>query len=210
MTPRLSIGIDILDRRLDGGLPSGSLVLLTAPAASQSELFLYEFTRPRGTLWLSFLRPQSAVERGLNSTPVNTPSQGPTVVAATDDTPLKTATNALNGLPGRSNVILDPINTAEQLTFARYRDFLTHMDTILTDSSSLGFLHGFPNPDHTQARQTTAHFADVIFSLEFDTDGRSITTQLTVRKFRNGTRPSDPIKVDLASGVEVDTTRDIA
>ncbi|PSP59844.1 transcriptional regulator, partial [Halobacteriales archaeon QH_7_66_37] len=42
MADRLRTGIDVLDRKLGGGLPAGSMVTLSASPRSQAELFLYE------------------------------------------------------------------------------------------------------------------------------------------------------------------------
>ena len=62
MTGRLSTGIDILDRQLDGGIPPGSIVLLAADPASQSELFPYELTAARATTYLTTIRSAPAVQ----------------------------------------------------------------------------------------------------------------------------------------------------
>ena len=59
MVERLRTGIEVLDRKLDGGIPAGSIVALTADPASQAELFLYELTATRGTLYLSLDRTGS-------------------------------------------------------------------------------------------------------------------------------------------------------
>ena len=72
MVNRLRTGIDVLDRKLDGGIPEGSIVALTADPASQAELFLYELTATRGTLWLSLDRTATAVQASIEQTPAET------------------------------------------------------------------------------------------------------------------------------------------
>ena len=72
MTDRLRTGIDVLDRKLDGGIPAGSMVTLSAPPSSQAELFLYELTATRGTLWLSLNRTAEAVTDSVEATPTET------------------------------------------------------------------------------------------------------------------------------------------
>ena len=62
MAERLRTGIDVLDRKLDGGLPAGSIVVLNATPASQAELFLYELTATRGTLYKYIKNVRSASE----------------------------------------------------------------------------------------------------------------------------------------------------
>ncbi len=65
MVGRLDTGIDVLDRKLDGGLPPGCIVAYTADPASQSELLLYELTAARGTLYLSTERSDDAVRHAI-------------------------------------------------------------------------------------------------------------------------------------------------
>ena len=49
----LSTGIEVLDRKLGGGVPKGTIIALSALPASQSELFLYEMAAVRETVYLT-------------------------------------------------------------------------------------------------------------------------------------------------------------
>jgi KaiC/GvpD/RAD55 family RecA-like ATPase len=69
MAGRLRMGIDVLDRKLDGGVPPGSIVAYVADPASQSELLLYELTAARRTLYLTTQRSTEAVEDALARSP---------------------------------------------------------------------------------------------------------------------------------------------
>jgi hypothetical protein len=61
---RLSTGVPVLDRKLDGGITSGSTVALCAPPASQAELSLTEFPASRPTLYLTTDRDEETVSTG--------------------------------------------------------------------------------------------------------------------------------------------------
>lgn len=63
---RLATGVSVLDRRLDGGFPVGSVVVLSADPASQSELFVNTFASVHECLYLTTVRSASAVEDGLD------------------------------------------------------------------------------------------------------------------------------------------------
>lgn len=65
MADRVATGIDVLDRKLAGGLPPGTIVAYTARPASQSELLLYQLTAARRTLYLSTQRSAEAVSHAM-------------------------------------------------------------------------------------------------------------------------------------------------
>ena len=75
MENRLRTGIDVLDRKLNGGIPSGSIVALCARPASQAELFLYELTATRGALYLSLDRTGDAVTHSIREADARTQFQ---------------------------------------------------------------------------------------------------------------------------------------
>ncbi|PSP78445.1 transcriptional regulator [Halobacteriales archaeon QS_1_68_20] len=209
MSARLPTGIDILDRKLEGGIPAGSIVALTAEPASQAELLLYELTAARGTLYLSTGRSDQAVQDGLERTPTRTGS--PTVRHIGDDgEPLDQANQLIRALPESANLIIDTADPLERREAVRYRNFLNELQTQMVNTEGLAFLHcldGVAPPDN---RDITHYMADVVFELETILNGEQIENRLVVPKFRGGKALTEAIKLEMTEQVSVDTSRDIA
>ncbi|PSQ43765.1 transcriptional regulator [Halobacteriales archaeon QS_9_68_42] len=112
MSDRLPTGIDVLDRKLNGGIPPGSIVALCAQPASQAELFLYELTATRGTLYLSLNRTGEFVSNSIDN--AETSTGDPTVRDVTGEAPLDNTTKLVSALPEESNLIVDPVDTLDE------------------------------------------------------------------------------------------------
>jgi KaiC/GvpD/RAD55 family RecA-like ATPase len=198
MSDRLRTGIDVLDRKLDGGMPAGSIVVLNASPASQAELFLYELTATRGTLYLSLNRSEQAIRDSLEHSPANTGE--PTVRHVSGEAPLDNASKLVSALPEASNLIIDPLNVLEeQEPPSRFRSFMNDLQNHIFNTGSLPGL-----------RDTTEHFADVIFQMDTRIQSDEVENVLSVPKFRGGRAPTNVIKLNLAEEVSIDTSRDIA
>jgi archaellum biogenesis ATPase FlaH len=209
MTNRLRTGIDVLDRKLDGGLPAGSMVALTASPSSQAELFLYELTATRGTLWLSLNRTAEAVSDSIENTPAETGD--PTVRHISGEAPLDNAGKLISALPETSNLIVDPLDVLEsQEPPSRFRSFMNDLQNHIFNTNSLAILHCLEGRSVPPLRDTTEHFADVIFYLETATTRDEVVNRLSIPKFRGGRAPNDVIKLNLVEDVSIDTSRDIA
>jgi KaiC/GvpD/RAD55 family RecA-like ATPase len=209
MVNRLRTGIDVLDRKLDGGIPAGSIVALTAQPASQAELFLYELTATRGTLWLSLDRTAESVTASIEQTPANTGD--PTVRHISGEAPLDNAGKLVSALPETSNLIVDPLDVLEaQEPHSRFRAFMNDLQNHIVNTGSLGILHCLDGRAVPPLRDTTEHFADVVFELKTRTTGDEVENKLAIPKFRGGRAPNDVIKLDLVEQVTIDTSRDIA
>jgi KaiC/GvpD/RAD55 family RecA-like ATPase len=209
MSDRLRTGIDVLDRKLDGGLPAGSMVALAAEPASQAELFLYELTATRGTLWLSLNRTAEAVTDSIENTPTETGD--PTVRHISGEAPLDNAGKLVSALPETSNLIVDPLDVLEsQEPPSRFRSFMNDLQNHIFNTNSLAILHCLSGRSVPPLRDTTEHFADVVFELRTSTDGDEVENRLAIPKFRGGQAPADIIKLDLVEEVSIDTSRDIA
>jgi hypothetical protein len=209
MVNRLHTGIDVLDRKLGGGIPEGSMVALCAQPASQAELFLYELTATRGTLYLSLDRTAAAVTNSIEQTPTETGD--PTVRHISGEAPLDNAGKLVSALPETSNLIIDPLDVLEsQEPPSRFRSFMNDLGNHIDNTGSLGIVHCLDGREVPPLRDTTEHFADVVFQLDTVTTGDEVENRLAIPKFRGGRAPTDVIKLDLVEQVSIDTSRDIA
>lgn len=209
MVTRLQTGIEVLDRKLEGGIPAGSIAVLSASPSSQGELFLYELTATRGTLWLSLNRSAEAVTTSIANTPTETGD--PTVRQIPGEAPLDNTGKLVSALPETSNLIIDPIDVLEsQEPPSRFRSFMNSLQTHISNTNSLAILHCLEGHSVPPLRDTTEHFADVVFHLTTEVRSDEVSNRLSVPKFRGGKAPAETIKLNLVEEVTVDTTRDIA
>jgi KaiC/GvpD/RAD55 family RecA-like ATPase len=207
MASRLPTGISVLDRQLDGGIPPGSILLLSADPASQSESLLYEIAAARGTLYVTTVRSEQAVRDavdryrgGIDRLSVRDAGTYP---------PIDNATRLVKDLPENANLIVDVVDPLEDAEPTRYRTFLNELQTHMVNTGSIGVLHAMHGED-TSNRSLTEHMADVVFDLRTDTSGSQIVNRLAVPKFRGGSALEETIKLKLTDGVTIDTSRDIA
>ncbi|SFC32552.1 RecA-superfamily ATPase, KaiC/GvpD/RAD55 family [Halobiforma haloterrestris] len=208
MVDRLETGIDVLDRKLDGGLPPGYIVAYTADPASQSELLLYELTAARGTLYLTTERSDGVVRHTLECSPSAVGS--PTVRHVSSDAPLEEATRLVEALPDGANLVVDTMNVLERSDREEYVTFLNELKEKMTETGSIAMLHCLRERETPDNRSHTYHAADAVFDLQTDVSGTEIENHLTIPKFRHGGQPVESIKLELTEEVAIDTSRDIA
>jgi archaellum biogenesis ATPase FlaH len=208
MSEHLPTGIGVLDQRLGGGIPSGSIIALSAPPASQAELLLYEFTAPRETLYLTLDRTELGVADSFRRTAVETGT--PTVQYVADDGRTDHAIELLGGLPERSTVVVDPHSAIEREGRSDFFEFMTQLRLHVIDTDSLAVLHCLDGRNTPPLRDSTEHLADVVFELTTDVAGATVENRLAVPKFRGGRALTETLKLRLTDSVAVDTSRDIA
>jgi KaiC/GvpD/RAD55 family RecA-like ATPase len=208
MTRRLPTGIDVLDRTLSGGIPTGSVVTLSASPASQSELLLYELTAPRKTLYITTERSTEAVRDAIERT--DAPTGSPEIQHVGSEAPLDQVGRLVETLPQESTLIVDPVDTLERREHTRYRRFMNGLQTAMVNTESVAVLHCLSGTSTPQGRDLTEYMADVVFSLDTRISGESIENRLAVPKFRGGRALSETIKLELGDRVRIDTSRDIA
>lgn len=204
----LSTGIDLLDRRLGGGIPAGSIVAFCAPPASHADFFLYEFTTPRETLYLTVDRTELAVADSLRRTTIQTGD--PTIQYVEDDVGIEHAIELVRDLPDEATLIVDPLTAFETMERSRYLEFMNQLHVHVLGTGSIAVLHCLDGHDVPARRDTTLHLADVVFRLTTQADGQQIENRLSVLKLRGGQAPSETIKLQITDRIQIDTSRDIA
>jgi DNA repair protein RadA/Sms len=204
----LPTGISVLDREFGGGLPSGSVVALTADPASQSELILDRFSRVRECRYLTTVRSPDAVEASLT---LDGGDGGETVVRdATGDDPFATTLDAAAELPDGGTVVVDSVGPLEAGDPEGYGEFLSELRRHVDDAGGLAVLHALKGAPADRTRVVTEQVADVVFDLRTTVTGTEIANRLIVPKFRGGAALEEPLKLKLTDSVSVDTSRDIA
>ncbi|MDS0300165.1 hypothetical protein NDI76_15570 [Halogeometricum sp. S1BR25-6] len=206
MTDRFETGIELLDRKLRGGVPRGSLTAVLAPPASQSELLLYEIATARPTLYVSPVRAADDVDAamvGLRR------ARDDIVVTSVDPTEPEMVLRLLEALPDASTLVVDPMEVFEALPSARYWSFLNDLRDGLDAANAVGFLHCLNGRRVPSQRDTTEYVADLVFELSTERRGDVVENFLTVPKFRGGQALEDVIKLTLTTDVDVDVSRNI-
>lgn len=204
---RLETGIEILDRKLHGGLPAGGLVAVSAAPASQSERFLLELAAARPTLYLSTARPGADVRARLDGLSVD---EATVVVAEADPADrVGHALDLVGTLPTASTFVVDPLDPFESLSAARYWSFLGDLRAGLSRAGAVGILHCLDGRAVSPLRDATEYVADVVLRLETARRGERVETTLTVPKYRGGRPLEDVIKLDLSTSFDVDLSRNI-
>ncbi len=193
---RLTTGIDVLDSTLEGGVPVGSVVALTADAASQTEHLLYAMTAPRGTLYLSTERSASNVERAIDRSTVETGK--PTIRRLDSETPLEHALEIMQKLPDGANLIVDPIDRLEATDRERYLDFLNAVADRMAETDGMTVFHCPVAASESANRRSTKHVADAVFDVHTTTPGSDVDVDqyLSVSKCRFDSSLVDTVELD--------------
>ena len=166
-------------------------------------------SRSGGTLWLSLDRTAESVTASIEQTPANTGD--PTVRHISGEAPLDNAGKLVSALPETSNLIVDPLDVLEaQEPHSRFRAFMNDLQNHIVNTGSLAIVHCLDGREVPPLRDTTEHFADVVFQLDTTTNGDEVENRLAIPKFRGGRAPTDIIKLNLVEEVSIDTSRDIA
>lgn len=201
MTDRLSTGVDVIDRRLGGGVPPGTLMALSAPPDTGSEQLLRAFLEAHGGRYLTLLRSADEVSNELSSFVDVTHARPGDLLATPED--------RFGGLGDGSVLVVDPVNELEARDSDDYVALLSRLKQRLVETGSVGVLHCLRTATEPDHRWLTLGRADWAWHLELTRLPLSVETRLYITKSRGGRSLPEPLKLQLLDGVQVDTSRDI-
>lgn len=193
----LPTGVDELDRRLGGGIPHGSLLALTAPPESQSELLLEAFARANETTYVTTIRDAQAVSNRLPEM---------TVRRANSEDLLFNPKTYLDVPPGGC-LVVDAVTHLEH-NADTYRDFLEVAARRCRETEGMVLLHAHEPEVDPPKRWLTLARADVTMRVSLSVDPAAVETRLAVTKNRHGTTVTEPLRVHLTDCVAVDADTD--
>lgn len=229
MGTRVSTGIPVLDRRLEGGLRPGTVLAIVTPPATQSEALLCSFMKNRPTLYISTVRRREAVEDALEQVPTSEVR----VVYAGDEVPIHNeflvemtgdraasmeftnevagiddAYEGISGFEREGTIVVDSTNPLERTGQSpAYRALLNELKTCATETGSVGILHCIRLDDHPDFRETTLTLADMVWELDLVSVPNGNEYQLRIPKNRGGKVINDDISLVLGTDVVVDNTQ---
>ena len=228
---RIPTGIDILDRNLEGGLPSGSLVYFSAYPRSTPEVFLFELTVPRKTFYVTTHKNPRFLMRNMTELDfdisriefinIHEEYYGKLLPSLSDRRIAgKQLIQYINGWldslveSGENNftIIFDSFSFLLELGIKldTLKCLLDRIYDIITDTNSVCYLMIVKGMHHESVDNHIQYWCDVIFDIDIERKGDKIVNKLTLPKIR-GTPPlTDYIKFRVTDRISIDTSRDIA
>lgn len=207
---RYPTGLTFLDSRLDGGIPMGKLLTLTAPAGSQSELLLYHLATAKPMLFLSTANPSETEFRAaIEGTAIPSPHDLEFRHAPPREL-LEHSEQYFERIHPESFVVIDPIDGLERAESDQFLSFVNGLKQRLRETDSVGIFHALDTEPMPDSRRLTLKRTDYVWRLEQLVLSREINTRLLVTKARGGRALSEPIPLVISDHVRVDTSRRIA
>ena len=207
---RYSTGLPFLDSRLDGGIPAGTLLALTAPASSQGELLLYHLATSKPMLYVSTTNPAEVELRtAIEETAIPSPPALDFEYLSPTDLVAEPA-RVLDRIQPGSFVVIDPIDPLEREEYDQYLSFINSLKSGLRETDSVGVIYCLDTDPHPDSRRLTLKRADHVWQLEQIVLSREINTRLLITKARRGRALSEPIPLVISDYVRVDTSQRIS
>lgn len=207
----LSTGIRAVDRTLGGGIPAGSLVVLTSPPEAQVGPLLHAGVHVRPSLYFTTIRTVSAVQNELDR--LITDPHIETIRHVNTEGALVDILGGMEGIESEQDVIVDVLDPLEEATDRQaFVTFLNDFARRLQETRSIGILHCLEAEHTPRNRKFTLSAADFVWRLRCRRDGNEITHELEISKASGLTLADDDrvMGLELGRQVTIDTSRDIA
>ncbi len=226
-----STGLEILDKSLGGGIPTGSLVYFAADPKSMSEVFLFHFVSPRTTYYFAADRRPKYIEEDMRRQNFDLKNLNFIDVykmyyedAASiglereniDNYILEFLENELQNLllTGKKDFtcIVDSFSFFLELNinFNRLKSTINLIYEIIKNTESICYLYVLKGVHDQKIENLLLNISDAVFDVEIEKKGDKVAKKLSIPKIRGTIPQTDYIKYKVAEGVIIDTSKDIA
>lgn len=204
---RISTGIRYLDRKMHGGLPTGTITCLVSPPASQSNPLFYALMRDRSWLYISTYRTEQDVAHELDRS-----VEGDIRIEHVGvERPVKKMHSVLERIDTPRHVIVDTLNPLEATEReTQFVHLLNGLKDYLRETDCVAVFHCTERETVPPLRETTLTMADVVLELNLVVDDTTVENRLAVPKYRCTEVVDEVISLDLGQQVGVDTSRNIS
>ncbi|AGK61456.1 RecA-superfamily ATPases implicated in signal transduction [Archaeoglobus sulfaticallidus PM70-1] len=230
MVKSIPTGIHLLDRRLDGGLPEGSLVCVYANPMSMPEAFLYQFASVRKTYYFNTSRPSEYIKQNMLAMGFDPDVEFIDVFSQyylneyghfiiedryRDKEIFDFIEHQLNNIlqDGKEyNVIFDSMSFFLKLDVSRgLKEWLLNKLYIASkQTGNLFYIYVLKNVHPIDLVYTVMDICDVILDIDSERIGDKILSRLSIPKIRNKQPMLETFRFYISEGIEIDTSRDIA
>ena len=224
-------GIEILDKKLDGGLPEGSLVCIYANPISMPEAFLYHFASVTKTYYFITSRPAEYVRNNMENMGFSTDNvefidifsqyymneygQFVIIDSYRDKEIYDFVDVQLNKIlekGGTFNVIFDTISFFLKLEVPiGMKEWLVNKLYVhAKQTNNIYCIYLMKGVHPTNVVNMVLDLADVIFDVVTEVKGDRVVSKLSIPKIRDKKPMLETFKYFISEGVQIDTSRDIA
>ncbi len=224
-------GIEILDKKLEGGLPEGSLVCIYANPISMPEAFLYHFASVVKTYYFVTSRPAEYVKVNIENMGfsadniefvdvfsqyyMNEYGQFVIIDSYRDKEIFDFVDHQLNRIQekgGVFNVIFDSISFFLKLDVpVGMKEWLVNKLYIhAKQTNNIYCIYLMKGVHPSEIVNMVLEVSDVIFDIDTEILGDRVVSKLSIPKIRNRKPMLETFKYFIGEGVQIDTSRDIA
>jgi KaiC/GvpD/RAD55 family RecA-like ATPase len=224
-------GISLLDKRLNGGLPEGSLVCVYANPISMPEAFLYQFASIKKTYYFITSRPAQYVQQNIAAMGFNVENiefidvftqyylneYGQFVLEDRyrDKEIFDFVDHYLSKILQSKedyNVIIDSISFFLKLEVGNgLKEWLINKLYVTSkESKNLFYIYLMKGVHPQEILSLVMDICDVVFDIDSERLGDRISSRLAIPKIRSKPPMMETFKFYIGEGVQIDTSRDIA